>query len=210
MYILYNAFCFIMVKQKQSQFNHFQQAPATVVVIFKVGLDKLEKVVIWLASLYQEMCVFWNLDEHLVYGLKNVYNVHIVQWCLIFYNKCKLTNSLAYGTQRAQCHIQKGSLIIPIMSQIGPIPEISQLFGPIPEISQRSILILSSYLCIGLPIDFFPCRFTCLNLKSFSTFLYSGSLPCIHLNFLDLLNLMKLSDAHTLFISFDALFDAMW
>ena len=48
-----------------------------------------------------------------------------------------------------QCHIHKGSPVIPILSRINPIPCIDTHF-------LRSILILSSHLCLSLPKGLFP------------------------------------------------------
>ena len=57
----------------------------------------------------------------------------------------RVTNSMAYGTWR----FDKGSPIIPILSQINPIPRIDTYF-------LRSILILSSHLRLGYSNRLFP------------------------------------------------------
>jgi len=76
-----------------------------------------------------------------------------------------------------QCHIHKGSLIIPILSQINPIPHIdTHLF------KVHSNIVL--HLHLGLPKGLFP---VCLPVKILKALLPSSILATCpaHLNLLD-------------------------
>ena len=131
--------------------------------------------------------VHWQVEVRLTVLALGV----LLHRVIVFFNWI-ITNSMAYGTRRVLCRIHKGSPVIPFLSRINPTPRI--------PISLRSILILFSYVRLGLPKGLFP---ECVPVNILKALLPSFILAIwsAHLSLLDLMILIILGERYKLWSS---------